>query len=259
MIEEIDEGFFLGGNGSWNWFHFIIEILPKLVLLEPNTTKKILVSETVEMIPSMGMILNYINKGRFEVVFLKRSLSYKVGKLFYINDFNHVQFNRFDNLIKAEGTYYNMKLTTVYSDLLLNEISNIKKTPTHIFLYRKNTHRIAKNQDEIFEYLQNYGFETICMEELTFVEQVNIFRNAKFIIGISGAAWANLIFCRNKPKAICFIPSNAKDFSVFSNLAKIFDVKLFNQLYENNQHHYSSEFEINFVEFKKLFKSLLNE
>ena len=258
-IEEIDEGFFLGGNGSWNWFHFTIEILPKLVLLNSEYTIKILVSDIVKEIPSMLKILNYLNKEKFEIIFLKRGQTYKVNKIFHINDFNHVQFNRFDNQIKADGTYFNWELTRQYSDLLLNEVQEINNLPTHIFLYRKNTHRIARNQDEILEYLNDYGFKAICMEDLSFEEQVNYFGKAKFIVGISGAAWSNLIFCRNKPKAICFIPEFAKESSIFSNLAKIFEVRLLNQLYKSNQHHYSSDFEINFIEFKQLFKSLLNE
>lgn len=258
-ITDLEEGFFLGGNGSWNWFHFIIEILPKLMLLQPNTTKTLLVSEIVLKIPSMTKALDYIINENYNILYLKRNQSYHVKKLYYVNDFNHIQFNRFDHLITGEGTYYNKELTCRYSDVLIKQIPSINHSPSYLFLYRKNTHRIANNQEEILEFLKPYGFKPICMEELSFEEQVNYFKNAKFIIGISGAAWTNLLFCRNSPKAICFLTSNAAEASAFSNLASFFNVNLLHLLYENDENHYSSNFEINLSQFKLLFKSLLNE
>lgn len=259
-IENLDEGFFLAGNGSWNWFHFIIEILPKLLLLSKSQTNVILVSDIILQIPSMQHILEIINEKQFEIKYLDRGKTYFVKNLYHINDFNHVQFNRYDGLIKAKGTYYNKEMLCRYSDTILNKITLEKKeTPTKIFLYRKNTHRIAQNQDEILDYLKNFGFIAVCLEDLAVEEQIYYFKNAKFIVGISGAAWSNLIFCRNKPKAICFIPNNVIESTVFSNLAKISNVNMLNQSYESDKYHYSSGFNIDFSEFKLLFKTLFNE
>lgn len=258
--EDIEEALFLGGNGSWNWFHFLIEIMPKLTIYDKKNSQVLLVNDIVLKTPSMQKILNIVSKNNFEIKYLSSEKAYYVKNLYHINDFNHLQFNRFDNLIKSDGTSFNAKLTRNYSEVIINEITPVENLPQNIFLYRKNTHRIANNQDEILNYLVPYGFVAVCLEELSLEMQVNYFKNAKFIIGISGAAWSNLIFCRNKPKSICFIPDNAKEFSAFSNLAYIFNVDLLFQTYEtNNAHHYSSNFEIDFIEFKLLFKSLINE
>lgn len=253
--EVLEEGFFLGGNGSWNWFHFLIEIMPKLTLYK-GETNILLVNEIVLEIPSMKKILEILTGNKYKIKYLNSDKTYYVGNLYYINDFNRVQFNRFDGLIKAEGTLYNYKITRNFSDLILEKLSIKKDVPEKIFLYRKNTHRIAENQDQILEYLKNFGFEPICLEELNLNEQASYFKNAKFIIGISGAAWANMLFCRNHPKAICFIPDNAKGFSAFSNLAKIFDVNYHAQLYINDGAHTNSNFMINFDQFIKLFNDL---
>lgn len=253
--EEIEEGLFLGGNGSWNWFHFLIEIMPKLTVFN-GKSNTLLVNDIVLEIPSMKKILEILAGNKFEIKYLNSDKTYFVQNLYYINDFNRVQFNRFDGLIKAEGTFYNHEITSNFSNLVLDNLSIKKDLPEKIFLYRKNTHRIAENQDQILEYLKNFGFVPICLEELSIDEQASYFQNAKFIIGISGAAWANMIFCRNQPKAICFIPDNAKEFSAFSNLAKIFEVNYYAQLYINDGAHTNSNFMINFDEFIELFNDL---
>jgi capsular polysaccharide biosynthesis protein len=251
-LSKIKNGFFLGGNGSWNWYHFLIEIAPKLLLIEANGIKTILVNEIVLQYSSMQKIIELLGR-KFEIIYLKRHQQYQVEKLYYINDFNHVQFNRFDGKITSDGTYFNEILTKLFSEKIINSLKINNPNTKNIFLYRKNTHRIAKNQDEILNFLIQHDYTPVCLEELNIKQQIECFYHAKNIIGISGAAWSNLIFCRNKPNAICFIPNNAKEFSVFSNLAKIFSVNLISQVYENKALHSESDFTIDIENFKNLF------
>ncbi|WP_407403371.1 glycosyltransferase family 61 protein [Chryseobacterium sp.] len=256
-VETISEGFFLGGNGSWNWYHYLIEILPKILLYEklPST---ILISDVVKKFPTMQAALDLLIGDNCKIIYLSRNKSYRVGELYYINNFNHLQFNRFDNQILGIGTYYNKKILTRFSDTLLRKINPDSRSDTKFFLYRKNTHRIAKNQEELKYFLEKEGFITICLEELTLEQQVSIFYNATFIVGISGAAWTNLIFCRNKAKAICFIPDNAKEFSAFSNLAKLSGVEFYGSYYKNEGNHISNNFDLDLFTFKQLY-SQINE
>lgn len=252
-VEEIDEGFFLGGNGSWNWFHFLIEIMPKLTLFNEKYCRILFVNEIILKTPSMRKILEIVTENKFEIKYLSAEKTYRIKELYHINDFNHVQFNRFDKLIKAEGTFYNAEITRNFSNLVSEKLSVTNSLPEKIFLYRKNTHRIAENQDQILEFLKGFGFVQVCLEELTVEEQAGYFKNAKFIVGISGAAWSNMLFCRNQPKAICFVPDNAEEFTAFSNLAKIFGADFHAQLYKNDGAHTNSNFIINFEKFVELF------
>jgi hypothetical protein len=253
QVEKLDKGFFLGGNGSWNWFHFLIEIMPKLILFDQKYSQTLFVNEIILTIPSMKKILEIVSENNFTVKYLSSEKVYFVEKLYFINDFNHLQFNRFDNHIKAEGTFFNPEITCDFSNLVLKKLSVKDNLPERIFLYRKNTHRIAKNQDQILKFLTELGFVPICLEELSIDEQASYFKTAKFIIGISGAAWSNLIFCRNQPKAICFVPENAEEFTAFSNLAKIFGADFYIQPYLNDGNHANSNFIINFEKFVELF------
>lgn len=258
-IEQLDEGFFLGGNGSWNWFHYMVEIMPKLLFFNPKHTQTIFVHEAAQDTPGMQTVLKILTEGQFTIQYLSPEKTYQVKKLYYINDFNHVQFNRFDGQIKAEGTFYHAEMTRRFSDKILTYFPEKNGLPDKIFLYRKNTHRVAANQDQILEYLKDFGFIPICLEELPLEQQAGYFKNASFIIGISGAAWTNMLFCRNQPKALCFTPENSVSFSAFSSLGRIFEVDFYTQLYKNSGLHSDSNFIINFEEFKELFKYINGE
>jgi hypothetical protein len=74
-----------------------------------------------------------------------------------------------------------------------NEISN--KYGSRIYLSRQNqNHRRIKNQSELQKVLDYYGFKTIIPEELSFLEQVEIVRNAKILFGPQGSAFTLQIF-----------------------------------------------------------------
>jgi hypothetical protein len=66
-----------------------------------------------------------------------------------------------------------------------------------------------------------YGFEPVDCSVLSFDEQVEIFRSAEYIVGPSGAAFANSLFCPGEAKVLSWLPVGYEDFSVYSTIAKI--------------------------------------
>lgn len=76
------------------------------------------------------------------------------------------------------------------------------------------------------------------MEKYTIGQQVSFFKNAKFIVGPSGVAWTNLIFCNSSCKALTWLPEVIKNFSVFPTLAKLAGVKLY--FFNTSSNHYKT-------------------
>lgn len=261
----IEEGFFLGGNGTWNWYHFTIEILPKLLFYDANKySKYILVSSIIKEYPTMHDLLCSILPKECEIVYLDADKGYVVNRLYHIGEINHLQFNRFDTNILSDGTFFNSEILRTLSDKVISHYNlsseDITHLPDKIFLYRKNTHRIAKNQEEMKRFLIQRDFTPICMEELSLKEQVAHYMNAKFIVGISGAAWTNIIYCKNNPMAICLLPDNAIEASSFSGLAAIFNVNLFHILYKNSRkHHLNNDYTIDINQLDNLLNLLDND
>jgi len=63
-----------------------------------------------------------------------------------------------------------------------------------IFLNRRSKYqRNIKNLPELRLVLDKFGFETVCAEDLNYLQQVELFRDVKYFIGIHGAGLTNLL------------------------------------------------------------------
>ena len=61
----------------------------------------------------------------------------------------------------------------------------------------KATKRRIVNEDEIAPVLNKFGFQTICMEDLSFSEQVQICSRARYVVSNHGAGLTNTLFMRD--------------------------------------------------------------
>lgn len=95
-IEQIEKGIFLGGNGAFNYYHWLIEIVPKIEFLGKLPDKyhdfPLLVSCEVFNIPSFGSILAKFAPGH-QIVALDSHRAYDVKELIYISTPNSLPFN----------------------------------------------------------------------------------------------------------------------------------------------------------------------
>lgn len=79
------------------------------------------------------------------------------------------------------------------------------KTQTHqsnqghkrIYISRKQArYRHVLNEPDVIEILKPFGFQTICLEELTVAEQAKYFSEAEVIVSPHGSGLTNLVFCQ---------------------------------------------------------------
>ena len=67
-----------------------------------------------------------------------------------------------------------------------------------ILISRKGaSKRHLKNENELMSHLSLYGFKRYSLEDLTVEEQVELFYDAEYIIGVHGAGMSNVIFAEN--------------------------------------------------------------
>ncbi len=232
IVEKIRSGVFLGGNGSSNYYHWIVEILSKLefipMLPEQYRAFPLLISEDVSQTPSFKYTLDLLAKD-YETIVLNKESSYVVDKLIYINSPNDLPFNLSSKgRIKCSHTSINPSSINYLRQKILHD--SLKgftpySYPKKIFLCRKSGLR-NYNQDEIIQILSIAGFTKVFMEDLHFLEQVRTVYHAEFIVGPTGAAWTNLIFCQSGAKGLCWMPEEASNFSAYSTIASIVGVDL---------------------------------
>jgi capsular polysaccharide biosynthesis protein len=261
--EVIKKGIFLGGNGTSNYYHWMVEILPKVEFLSrlPKHYQKypLLVSEDIVRTPSLKETLNLFAND-CELIVLSKQLSYVVDELIYINSPSNIPFNLVGNQKAKPSDYAIDSLSIDY--VRKTATQSALAPPVHlnytkkIFLGRKIGLR-NYNQDEVFDCLSRFGFTKIFMEDLSFMEQVRTVHHADFIAGPTGAAWTNLIFCRSGAKGLCWMAEESGDFSAFSSLADMVGVDLkyltYNSDVQSTSELYSKDY---YIDIKLIEKGL---
>jgi capsular polysaccharide biosynthesis protein len=77
--------------------------------------------------------------------------------------------------------------------------SNYKR----IFISREDApHRKILNEDELFSFLEKYGFKKVKLSSLSFLEKIELFHCAEVIVSPHGAGLTNLIFCNPGTKIV---------------------------------------------------------
>lgn len=260
----INKGFFLCGNGCFNYYHWLIEILPKLEWLDRIPIEyPLLVSEDVMKIKNFKEILDILVPGR-ELIYLSKEKQYLLVDMIYITTPNNIPFNQLPNY-KLNAKHFLISSSSIkfIRDSILKQIFVEEKEKSFkIFLKRKEIRRLY-NQDEVERILLDRGFTSIKCEDLSFIEQVTIFNKANFIIGPTGAAWTNIIFSKSGAKSLCWMPQGISDFSAYSTLAKFAGVDLryiyYNSDSKSTGEFYHKDYNININDFKNALHELFDE
>lgn len=231
--EVIESGVWLGGLGSFNWYHWVIEILPKILAYErvipdagsPNLPY--LVPHVVQLGTSFLESFQAVSPSScFKV--LRKDVNYRVKSLYVSDPPNWQPFNW------TAGTLPTHSDNAVRHDLITQISSRIKQnvssiavdTPLRrIFLWRENDRR-GYNQDDALEVARHYGFTAVDVGMRSLQDQVNVFSNADVVIGATGAAWTGLIFCSPGTQGLIWGPKLGSSFIGYSTLAAAFKVDL---------------------------------
>ncbi len=255
QTEEISEGFFLSGNGSFNWYHWIIEILPKILYFPADKTATILVDRSCQKIPSMHeSLLYFLDNLPINIIYLDPGKNYRVKNLFFLNEINKLMFNALDPDNREFPLFYYRKnvlqrLREVFTKKSVQDDPQGQK----IYLCRKQSHRNAKNEKQLDQMLTSKGFSTIDLCSMKFNEQIKVFATARVIVGITGAAWTNILFCQPGTELLILMPSNFKEYKFYSEMAEMLDLRLTYYYYENgSDNHTSNNFSINIEKLKKI-------
>jgi capsular polysaccharide biosynthesis protein len=215
---NLARGIFLGGNGVFNYYHWMIEALPKLMYIEKLDAiyqdYPILVSDDVMRIPAFRESLTRMGIKR-PVIALDKRNSYIVDHLIYISTPNNCPINLRKGVRQKISDFHFREDTIRYTREKLGINSRAGQdelSSSRIFFARKRDRR-AYNQDQVFEALQCKGFVKVYMEDLSLHEQIELVSNSAVIAGPTGAAWTNLLFCREGSKALCWMAEESRDFS----------------------------------------------
>ena len=265
--QKIPSAIKIGGMFGFNYYHFVYQLLTRLNYTNDiDSSVPLLLDASARDIPTLKQLVELTNVQKREILYLDYECCYEVGDLYYITSPNiiapNIKSKKFDlgkmAAFTSEGLAY-------LRDALLPHKSTIQ-TPEYVFIARrKATKRRGYNEQECGETLKKLGFEEVYPETLTLAEQIAVFNNAKIIVGATGAAFTNLIFCSNKTNVV--ILSNYKvGFPYFSSIASFVGSRLI-YLYDkklgevpNYKTSYAHEaFHVDVKDLKELVSKIITE
>ncbi len=228
-----------GGAGNTNYWHWLYDVLPRLKILEDKVN-----------INNIDYFLfpNLTEKFQIQTLDL---LKIPIDKRISSRKFRHIQTEityAVDHpyVIKNDPSYEIQNVPSWIIDFLKNKFlkESKKKFPKKFYIDRrdaKSNHRNLRkiiNEDEVKKFLIKKGFSIIALSDLKFEDQVNLFNNASEIVGLHGAGFANLTFCKPQTMIVELKPNNAG--LMYSNLAKKLklnfqDISIEPSTYSNDQ------------------------
>ena len=208
-----------GASGHHNYAHWLLDIVPKIKLISN---------------------LHSLNKIDYFYFTRLNSFQRQTLKLLGVEsnkfiDSNHKRYLMADKLIAISHPYYFNKSFFISQSKIptwiirylrkefLKKVNNQKKKIKKIFIDRsdsKNTHCKLINNEEIKKFLIKNNYKCIKLSELTFAEQVSVFKNCNNIIAPHGAGLTNIVFCAKDTKIVEIIPKNNSN-KLFKRISRI--------------------------------------
>ncbi|MBI5370451.1 MAG: glycosyltransferase family 61 protein [Sphingobacteriales bacterium] len=175
---------------SWSsgHFHWIADVLPKLILVKDKAAEFVLLLPDLPYIRTVGLESLDILGIRFEeVVLMRPEAFYKADELYYIP------------AITISGQF-DVSLMKQLKNALCDQLRPGTK---RIYISRsKAAVRKVLNENELIPFLHRYGFEILNGEDYNLKEQARLFSEAGILMGIHGAGLANCIFMQEGSKLI---------------------------------------------------------
>lgn len=262
-VECIDKAISLAANMSGNYYHFMFEVASKLYYLSKlniDKTIPLLVDEAVLKVPQMVEVLQILNSEQRKILPVKPYVKYNVGQLIVFSKPHIVVPNLMKGAIdRVENYVFDSNVLCWMRDRVLNSaLGESKATPKRIFLTRKGLNKRSCNEQDLEPVLRKYDFSFIDTGMLSAVEQARLFSNADVIVGSSGAAFTNLLFCKSGTKAIIFMPVKSS-LSCFSSLASAMGVSTvyFSDNHLSNASIHQKHFSIDVEELEHYLENVL--
>jgi len=201
---------------SNNYAHFLTEILPKIAIYfkgGPDSSAQVIIDLCLHenIMQAMEMVVG----SNFEVIGLESNEPVFVRSLQVVSTCGSVPFQPRPGLSEiarhSHGEFSSLALMYM-RNLIQSKIPDLPKAGFALKLYIKRVSSIRNllNSTEVEDMLLKNGFISINPEAMSFIEQVKIFSNADIVVGPSGAAFANIIFCNPEAKIIILAPEVQK-------------------------------------------------
>lgn len=195
--KSVPEAFSLLHDHSHNYFHWLIEVLPRYLLARKNGLAKnipLLIDEKLS--PLLANLLETVVGDPALLIRVPRGHSVSVAKLHWVSDLSSNTVHTDEAPLKSD-----ILLSPTAFELLRELAAHCVGRPVKAFerllITRSNvSFRRLINRHLFRDMLGGQGFWSFDPGQVPFEEQVRVFSNARIVVGEAGAALANIAFCQ---------------------------------------------------------------
>lgn len=221
--EEIDKGINLVHPGSYNFYHFAIEVLSRIIVADCVSEYRnypLLVDEVVKTVPAYTWLLEK-TRGNHEVIWISANSKYKVNELIYPSAVTWMPANYLKQRCALNKDFvFSKNILKKLKGRIEEKLCLSNKHDRCIYLSRRDlTNSRLDNEKDVEDIFEQAGFEIIHPEEFSVEEQISIFHEAKYVVGVSGGALTNIIYCQPGTVLACIIPQEYQ-FHMYATIAK---------------------------------------
>ncbi len=203
----------LTGGSAQNYYHWLIDILPKMELLRSSNWK----------------IDRYYIPQKYS--FHRESarlLGIKPSQIIKATQEEHIQADTLvtPSLYGATANKFRIDaLKSLFAESIRAGDELGGEAPLKIYVSRSRSRvRRIVNEPELKKLLRAHGFQSVRLEGLSMHEQISLFRRASHIVAPHGAGLANIAFCRPGTKVL-EINTPYRISSLFTRLANVVDAE----------------------------------
>lgn len=215
VTPKIQDGIHLFKEHDQNYFHFCCELMPKLFLLESIAAfpeVPLLVCDDLD--DRLYQMLSFLKSSKRPLLKLKRNVPYYVDRLIYLSDISSV-LDVYNSPPLPQHTFLpNSVLADMAAKIKLSTAPRIGRG-RRLFIPRGSHRRAPLNERDVVDFLIRRDFEVVDINCLSFEAQVQLFSCAEFVIGGTGAALTNILWCNSGTRAIIFYPEHSFNNTTF--------------------------------------------
>lgn len=207
--QRIPTGVLLAGRNDANWYHWLIEYLPRVFQFDesiPADAPLIVTSRT----PRNGIeALNAVVTDR-EILVVDAALAHEVGELHVLAP--PVQVLDTTRVPWAHGLSMNPVPLREFRQRLGLVSRNLGGNGRRIFLRRTSQRRGLSNESELAEIARGLGLDLVDPAALSWREQVELFSSSSLVVGAGGAVMANYLFMTPGSRILALTSDSLEDF-----------------------------------------------
>jgi capsular polysaccharide biosynthesis protein len=217
--KEVEKGIWALDTWSKGYFHWLTDFLPRCISAEEYW------KDYTILIPSYYLELGYINESckffGFEVLPYEISGSYTINNLILPSRLQSCAFDP-DQIKNVRSKF--------------REYDGFDEVPIRrIYISRsKSLRRKITNEEEMESVLKSFGFESFCLESLSFSEQRKLMSESSWIVSNHGAGLTNMIFLPEHSKVLELKADVRTINNCYFNLARALDHEYYYLLNESD-------------------------